>query len=331
MQVAHVGVEPATLARDCLADPRVTVAHHGDVVVRIEVPAIVRVEKPYALPADEVERLVVARVGECRPEHALPAGQELPHRAAGSRLASAEAAGDHVEAQIVEVLEQLDGIPSQVGRPPVPVLVHRRAELGHHDRGARSSGEELAEDRPLDQLQGRRPLIAVQRDPYRPQDVLAGATRDVRLDGAHRVGDQRGESHVTEIDDPGDLAGVADEDVVGAQVTVDDLGAKRRPHRAHDRFVAIERAPHQGSDGGVRDRPQQVAEEQRVLGVPEHHPRGRGMAEPAQRPAQPSGHRAPVADGVVAELGAVDRRPARQPVVHPDVVRSRNSRHDSPV
>ncbi len=331
VEVAHVRVQASSLADDRLDDPRMPVADDRDVVVRVEVAAAVGVDQPRAVAADEVQRLAVEEAGHGRadgPGAAFCEGRNRPPR---PRLAPAETPRDLVPANRLELTEDRRAQFADAGLERLGVLVER-APRGRHDDGrAHPRGEELAEDRPLPRLERGHLLVAVERETSGSEEVVALAAVDDRLEDGGEIDDERRPARIAEVDDPGDLAVVVDEDVRGAQVGVDDLGAEARPDGRNRELIPVEGRRDELPDLGVAHGAEHRPETERVLDVPEHHPGRRRVPEPAQRPTDARGHRPPIANRLVAESCALHRRPTGQSVVHPDVVGAIRSLRRRPV
>ena len=100
-------------------------------------------------------------------------------------------------------------------------------------------------------------------------------------------------THVAEVDDPGDVAVVVGEGVVGREVGVDDLGAQGRPDGHDGRVEPIEHRFDERPMLRIPDRAEQLPAPPGVLDVPEHRPLGSRVEETAQCPIETGRHRRP--------------------------------------
>jgi hypothetical protein len=76
VQVARMGVEQAGLPRQGRHHVRMAVAHRRDVVVHVEIGALLRIVEPHALPSHQMDRIGIEEpIGGS--EQALPAGDHV--------------------------------------------------------------------------------------------------------------------------------------------------------------------------------------------------------------------------------------------------------------
>ena len=154
-----------------------------------------------------------------------------------------------MRADLLVVALRERGVLEALRRPP------RRDRDG--DRGARRDA--LAEEPQLDRLERGDPLVAIEHEPGRAEDLVAVPVVQQRIERTREVDQQRRVRHVPEVDDPADPAGVVHEGVVRGQVRVHGLRPEARPRRDHDRLEAVEHALHErplrrhrGSPGRAR-------------------------------------------------------------------------------
>ena len=297
------------------------VADDRDVVVGIEVAAAVGVDQPHAFAAHEVQRLAVEQARHRGADRARSAFRQRGYRPALARLATTELACDLVPARWTRAAagarlrqgrgRRAGGRPdrrtarrARPARRPRRTSAPRAAPRGSPARRARAAS-------PSRSRRSARRAARKTSSPSRPSTTVSRTAARSTTSGRP--------ARVAEVDDPGHAAVVVDEDIRGAEVRMDDLGAEARPDRRDHLLVAVEGGGDQLPDFRVVDRAEHRPEPERVLDIPEHHPRRGRVPEPAQRPPDPRGHRAPVANRLVAEARAVHARPARQPVVHPEV------------
>ena len=314
MQVAHVGVQHAALARDGLGDAGVGVAHARHVVVHVEESAAAYVGHPRALGAGHVDRFVVAEAFGGRAEHVAP-GDEFA-RIGRAVVVPAQFGGEAPPAdrqQLVEhgggtgvvALGELGVFQSFGGTP--------RAD-GQADRGA--CRPQFADDRQFVGFERGDALVAVERESGDAQHLGATASGSERVEDRGDVDHQCGVAHVAEVDDAGDGAVGCDEGIVGGEVAVHHLGTQGGPVGGHHLLEPVERAGDQLPDGGVGDGGQHRPHLQRVLHVPRQAANGAGVDEAPHRAAETGGGGSPLDHGAVGEGGGVGAAGTGHEVVH---------------
>src|SRR6266536_2679662 len=146
MQIPAVGRKKALLLCHGPNHPRVAVADDGDVVVAVEVAAVLRVEQPDSLPSDQVRRALVEQ-GRTRQRRPPPQQQvargNAPVRKTPTRVA--EAPRDGVYSDLVDAVEE--GASGRLAARAVRGVVWVKANPpgGDRDLGGEPGRHEVGE------------------------------------------------------------------------------------------------------------------------------------------------------------------------------------------
>ena len=112
-----------------------------------------------------------------------------------------------------------------------------------------------------------------------------GSAAHERLQRGRDVEHERRVRHVAEVDDPGDLLPLVEEQVVERDVVVDELAAEPGQGRHHVLVEAGERPSQQLTPGGILDRWRQARQLRHVPLIPPDPSTGRRVEEAAKRDA----------------------------------------------
>ncbi len=303
VEVPRVRVQGRRLPRDGVDHAWVCVPDDRDIVVRVEVAAPIGRLHPRAIAAHEVQRRPIGERFERAAEDAAATGQQLvggssaPDRCPGN--------GRHASRHLVEAdrLHLIEEGPRGL-RPATDVLVvrmPRHAPGGDEDRLRHPPGQQVPKQRRLAGFQREDRCVPRQECLAHLEQV--GSTPHQGLQSGRDIQDERRVRHVAEVDDPGHLPAVVEEQVVERDVVVDDLSAEPRERR-HDALVeAGEHARQQLAPRGVLDGWRQERQLRQVPLVPPDPPAGRGVEEATERNADTRNDLSDARDRLRIQLG----------------------------